>query len=345
MWEFLFGFAIGVYFWRCWTYPRTRPISPGLNKNVLLPHTEELELHHNTLSSCSQKVRACLGETGLKAKLIHHMLPSSGGWETKSVEYLRDVNPAGTVPVLIHNGHPVYESHEQIAYIDQVLMPGGPKLTPTDPEKKKVMDKWVDQGAMIMSEVDKKNPWPGMSGRAGNLLPPMTMPLFAANVSSNLSIWTVVQSVSMLPLVKDKSFIIFHVVFKLLGVNAFKKLKLVHNLAATARKAIYHHFELISKDLELSGGPYLCGEQYTLADISMVPIFERMELACWWTDALKKDFPLVLKYWETIQQRHGYKASKMVDGDYKSMITKASSQIKAWKKEHPWFNAYYEGEA
>ena len=36
------------------------------------------------------------------------------------------------------------------------------------------------------SEVDKKNPWPGMSGRAGNLLPPMTMPLFAANVSSNL---------------------------------------------------------------------------------------------------------------------------------------------------------------
>ena len=44
-----------------------------------------------------------------------------------------------------------------------------------------------------------------------------------------------------------QNFIIFHVVFKLLGVNAFKKLKLVHNLAATARKAIYHHFELISK--------------------------------------------------------------------------------------------------
>ena len=85
----------------------------------------------------------------------------------QGIEYLRDVNPAGTVPVLIHNGHPVYESHEQIVYIDQVqimlplifiditnmaevLMPGGPKLTPTDPEKKKVMEKWVNQGAMIM---------------------------------------------------------------------------------------------------------------------------------------------------------------------------------------------------
>ena len=32
----------------------------------------------------------------------------------------------------------------------QVLMPGGPKLTPTDPEKKMVMEKWVNQGAMMM---------------------------------------------------------------------------------------------------------------------------------------------------------------------------------------------------
>ena len=73
------------------------------------------------------------------------------------------------------------------------------------------------------------------------------------------------------------------------------------------------------QELEAGGGPYLCGDQYTLADISMVkeivlfmdfqlsfpkvPIFERMELAGWWTDSLKRDFPLVLKYWETIQQR------------------------------------------
>jgi len=95
------------------------------------------------------------------------------------------VNPAGTVPVLIHNGHPVYESHEQIVYVDQVLMPGGPKLTPSDPEKRKVMDKWVNQGAMIMSDVDKKNPWKGLESRAGNLLGAITMPVFAAHVYVN----------------------------------------------------------------------------------------------------------------------------------------------------------------
>ena len=38
----------------------------------------------------------------------------------------------------------------------QVLMPGGPKLTPNDPEKKRVMEKWVNQGAMIMRSVTQQ---------------------------------------------------------------------------------------------------------------------------------------------------------------------------------------------
>ena len=87
-------------------------------------------------------------------------------------------------------------------------MPGGPKLTPSDPEKRKVMDKWVNQGAMIMRlgnifsvvqlfllnrgmqvyisrDVDKKNPWKGLESRAGNLLGAITMPVFAAHVYVN----------------------------------------------------------------------------------------------------------------------------------------------------------------
>ena len=57
--------------------------------------------------------------TKTDSRKIHHLLPSSGGWETKMPDYLSNVNPAGTVPVLVHNGHPVYESHEQILYIDR----------------------------------------------------------------------------------------------------------------------------------------------------------------------------------------------------------------------------------
>ena len=66
MLEFVIGFLLGVYFLRCWAHPRTRAVQAGLNSSIKLPHEEELELHHNIFSSCSQKVRACLGETGLK---------------------------------------------------------------------------------------------------------------------------------------------------------------------------------------------------------------------------------------------------------------------------------------
>merc|ERR1712215_54102 len=89
MWEFIFGFLFGVYFWMCWTHSKTKKVKPGLNRDILLPHQQELELHHNSLSSCSQKVRACLGETGLKFRKIHHALPSNGCWETKKEDFLR----------------------------------------------------------------------------------------------------------------------------------------------------------------------------------------------------------------------------------------------------------------
>ena len=81
-----------------------------------------------------------------------------------------------------------------------------------------------------------------------------------------------------------------HVLFKILGAKAFQKMSLLDNMASVARKAIYHHFEQITKvilmigdhydnddawnycmqELEGGSGPYLCGDQYTLADDSMV---------------------------------------------------------------------------
>ena len=99
---------------------RVRKVKPGLNKHIILPHNEELELHHNALSSNSQRIRAILSESGIKYRKIHHVLPYEGDWETKHPDFLNNVNPAGTVPVLIHNGHPVYESNEIILYINQV---------------------------------------------------------------------------------------------------------------------------------------------------------------------------------------------------------------------------------
>jgi len=221
-------------------------------------------------------------------------------------------------------------------------MPGGPRLTPTDPDKKALMDKWVESGSMILSEVlGASDPWDGMSRRIGNILGPMTMPLFCGNMIMNFDIWNVLETLSMIPLIKDKLPVVLLILFKTLGVETFIKVKKLNGVISPVRKALNHHLALLTKDLETSGGPYICGEIFTLADVSMVPIFERMEYARWWTESLKEQFPVVTKYWGTIQEREGYKASKP-DEIMHNKLVKVGKLIDQWKKEHKWFNDFYE---
>ena len=45
-------------------------------------------------------------------------------------------------------------------------MPGGPRLTPADPALRALMDKWVESGSMVKSEVmGGVTFWGGMSKR------------------------------------------------------------------------------------------------------------------------------------------------------------------------------------
>ena len=77
----------------------------------------------------------------------------------------------------------------------------------------------------------------------------------------------------------------------------------IGSLVSLVNRGIIHHFDLLTKDLEESGGPYICDKDYTFAYVSMVTIFERVECARWWTESTKT------QYWDAIQQREGYQAS------------------------------------
>ena len=123
-----------------WRSRRTRPPSmSGLQKQITLPHTEPIELYHNVLSGCSAKVRIGLAEKGVRYKSNHIHLIETGWYQTCSPEF-KKINPGATVPVLVHQGHPVYESHAQIKYVDDEFE--GPSLTP--PQLKEQIDQWVD---------------------------------------------------------------------------------------------------------------------------------------------------------------------------------------------------------
>ena len=99
-------------------------------------------------------------------------------------------------------------------------MPGGPKLTPKDPDDKALMEKWLDSGAMLK---DEGTDWNGLSKRLGNLLSPMTLPLFAANIMNELTYWHFLETISMIPLVSNHFFMVMMFIFKFHGVEAFIK--------------------------------------------------------------------------------------------------------------------------
>ena len=112
---------------------RRTPPTGGLHPEITLTHTQEWELYHNSLSLCSKKLRVCLAELGLPCGSHYINLIETGAYENVSRHYLR-VNPGGTVPVLVHNGHPVYESHDEIVYAAQHAGVRGRTLLPEDPE-------------------------------------------------------------------------------------------------------------------------------------------------------------------------------------------------------------------
>ena len=118
-------------------------------------------------------------------------------------------------------------------------------------------------------------------------------------------------------------------------------MKKIRSLVSPVQRGLNHHMAILTKDPDTSGGPYICEESYTLADVSMVPIFERMEYGRWWTESIKEQFPLVTKYWEAIQERDGYKASKP-DMAMHNKLVKVGNLIDQWKKEYTWFNDFYE---
>jgi len=94
-------------------------------------------LYHSAYSTCSQKVRLVLAEKGI-AFTSHEI--SFGSEEQLSPEYLQ-LNPNGVVPTLVHDGEPVTDSSCIMEYLDE-LSPH-PALSPATPLGRARMRAWL----------------------------------------------------------------------------------------------------------------------------------------------------------------------------------------------------------
>ena len=95
-----------------------------------------LELYHNNISVCAQKVRIVLAEKNVPWT-NHHMSLAKG--EQLTPEF-KKMNPRGVVPVLVHDGNIIVESSVICAYLDEVFP--APPLMPKNPVERATMRLW-----------------------------------------------------------------------------------------------------------------------------------------------------------------------------------------------------------
>ena len=230
-----------------------------------MPYEQEFELYHNAFSLCSMKSRLCLSELGIPYRSHPVDLIETGAYENIRAGFLR-VNPAGTVPVLVHEGHPVYESHEQIRYAAEHAPSSHPGLIPDDPEARERMQEWVDRSSLTKDPINEGD----LS--AGNAVPGLTLPIFAT-MMERIPAWRVIEG---LLFHFDKRRPVLFLMLKLRGVEGLPGLGPLIAAHRRSRRQMAAHLDALERCLEESGGPWILGSFFSLADVSWLVIFERL---------------------------------------------------------------------
>lgn len=312
--------------WYLWElrHRQTRAMSGGLHADITLPHEQEWELYHNDFSLCSKKSRVCLAELGISYKPHHIDLIETGSYQTLSRDYLK-VNPGAIVPVLVHNGHPIYESHDQLEYA--ASHSADPKLlVPEAPAKREVMDYWVHKSSLIGD-----NPIDAIHETAGNAIPGLTTPIFAAMVE-HIPTRNILTGLLFHRL---KIRAVFFLALKLFGLRNLPKMKPIITLLHSSKEAMQAHFDELEAALEKSGGPWIVGDQFTLADVGIMVIFERLREGDWLDEFLTETRPHACAYWQALQARPSYQTA--VANHMHPMVTQGTQDIVDLKQQDPRF--------
>ena len=279
---------------------RTHPVTGGLDETVFIPHSAEVELYSNAFSHCSRKTRLALAELGIEAR--HHSIDliETGWYQTLSPDYL-EINPSGMVPTLIHNGSPVYESDDILLYAQTIAGPDAPQLVPTDPELLAELKHWLDFCAI--SSVDAMD---GIRERAGACVPALTLPIF-------------VTSIQHIPLRNILVGFLFHfdkkrpalfTASKLFGLRFMMQRPQLTTMMHGSRDAMRHHLVRLNDALASDGKPWILGDSYSLADITLACLLLRLEETGWlgWFERAET-IGEVSRYYERLKARDSWSAA------------------------------------
>jgi glutathione S-transferase len=199
-----------------------------------------LELYHGGHTTCSRKARLCLREKGLDYK--SHFL-NLRGFEQHTPAYLK-LNPNGVVPTLIDDGEVITDSMLINEYLDEKF-DQNTRVRPKNPLDKARMRVWTK----LASD----------HGLAGVV--PRTWPGFKVHTDA-LSAGELQEKLGRIPLTErqERWAKVARGGFSEQDFDAGRK-------AAT--------FIITRMEAGLGKGPWLMDEQYTLADIDLMPFVDR----------------------------------------------------------------------
>lgn len=231
-----------------------------------------LELYHYNDSVCAQKVRVCLAEKGLDW-VPHHV--DLMKLENLAPDYLQ-LNPKGVVPTLVHDGRVVCESTDIIEYLDEHFP--RPPLRPGEPaalERVRALIQLQDDTALIAVGLQ-------------------TMQRYIKRHMERLSEEELAAYAANHPM-PERGAIHAHV-----GRGEDVPQAALDQAAADLENAV------ATLEAALEEGPWLAGEQYTLAEVTWTPFVHRMtilDMAGFWEDGLR---PRTEAWWERIKARPSY---------------------------------------
>lgn len=237
-----------------------------------------LELYHTAHSTCSQKVRITLAEKGLPERgkdWIEHEV-NLGKFEHLTPDYL-ELNPNGVVPTLVHNGNVLIESSAIMEYLDDILP--DPLLLPSDVvvrARARAWMRYIDEVPTVAVRVPS----------FANLLAPMR---YSDTSDEDFSTHT-----ERLPLRKQ--------FYQRMTQKGFGNKEIDY-----AKFQIHQTCERIDNALSDNQGPWILGKQFTLVDVQVTPLIDRMEDLGY--ASLWEELPQMMSWWKRIKERPSYKAT------------------------------------
>ena len=236
-----------------------------------------LELYHYNNSICSERVRMVLHEKRVTDWVSHHVDLFAG--EQFASEYLK-LNPKAETPTLVHDTAIIRESSLICEYVDDVY--AEPALKPSDPVEVAHMREWVKRSDDHLYE-------------AVASLSFVTVFRQTLNDKGTDAKEKHFRSQTDLPrLMRQRSCV----------ENGFDSEYVIRSVSNVTKLS-----EDLDKHLKQEG-PWLLGEQYTLAEIDYSPFLARLE-ALELLDIFFEGKQAASRWWSACKDRQSFSASEV----------------------------------